>query len=82
MSNNKLEEIISDLVVEIMLEAHEQGLSLKFSDICKMVGIPEDRIDNSTESDDYFIINEEFVAAIKDKELRKSMIQRIFATVH
>jgi len=82
MSDNKLEEIISDLVVEIMLEAHEQGLSLKFSDICKMVGIPEDRIDNSTESDDYFIINEEFVAAIKDKELRKSMIQRIFATVH
>lgn len=82
MSNNKLEEIISDLVVEIMLEAHEQGLSLKFSDICKMVGIPEDRIDNSTESDDYFIINEEFVAAIKDKELRKSMIQRLFATVH
>ena len=56
MSNNKLEEIISDLVVEIMLEAHEQGLYLKFSDICKMVGIPEDRIDNSTESDDYFII--------------------------
>ena len=82
MSDNKLEEIISDLVVEIMLEAHEQGLSLKFSDICKMVGIPEDRIDNSTESDDYFIINEEFVAAIKDKELRKSMIQRLFATVH
>ena len=82
MSDNKLEEIISDLVVEIMLEAHEQGLSLKFSDICKMVGIPEDRVDNSTESDDYFIINEEFVAAIKDKELRKSMIQRLFATVH
>ena len=82
MSEKKLEEIISDLVVEIMLEAHEQGLSLKFSDICKMVGIPEDRIDNSTESDDYFIINEEFVAAIKDKELRKSMIQRLFATVH
>jgi len=82
MSDNKLEEIISDLVVEIMLEAHDQGLSLKFSDICKMVGIPEDRVDNSTESDDYFIINEEFVAAIKDKELRKSMIQRLFATVH
>ena len=82
MSDNKLEEIISDLVVEIMLEAHEQGITLKFSDICKMVGVPEDRIDNSTESDDYFIINEEFVAAIKDKELRKSMIQRIFATVH
>ena len=65
-----------------MLEAHEQGLYLKFSDICKMVGIPQDRIDNSTESDDYFIINEEFVATIKDKELRKSMIQRLFATVH
>ena len=82
MSDYKLEEIISDLVVEIMLEAHEQGITLKFSDICKMVGVPEDRIDNSTESDDYFIINEEFVAAIKDKELRKSMIQRLFATVH
>ena len=82
MSNKKLEEIISNLVVEIMLEAHEQGITLKFSDICKMVGVPEDRIDNSTESDDYFTINEEFVAAIKDKELRKSMIQRLFATVH
>ena len=82
MSDNKLEEIISNLVVEIMLEAHEQGITLKFSDICKMVGVPEDRIDNNTESDDYFIINEEFVAAIKDKELRKSMIQRLFATVH
>lgn len=82
MSDNKLEEIISNLVVDIMLEAHEQGITLKFSDICKMVGIPEDRIDNSTESDDYFIINEEFVAAIKDKDMRKSMIERLFATVH
>ena len=82
MSDRKLEEMISELVVEIMLDAHEQGISLRFSDTCKMVGIPEDSIDNSTHSDDYFIINEEFVTAIKDKELRKSMIERLFATVH
>tara|TARA_Y100001937_G_scaffold122503_1_gene183822 strand:+ start:594 stop:842 length:249 start_codon:yes stop_codon:yes gene_type:complete len=82
MSDRKLEELISELVVEIMLDAHEQGISLKFSDICKMVGIPEDSIDNSTETDEYFMINEEFVAAIRDKDMRKSMIERLFATVH
>ena len=81
MSDNKLEEMISNLVVDIMLEAYEQGITLSFKDICKMVGIPADKID-STESNEYFMLNEEFVTAIEDKEMRKSMIQRIFATVH
>mgnify|MGYP000868285746 CR=1 FL=1 len=75
------EELISNLVVDIMLEAHEQGVTLSFKDICLMVGIPADKLDSNTEND-YFILNKEFVTAIEDKEMRKNMIERIFATVH
>ena len=80
--SKKIEEIISEMVVNLMLEAHNQGKSLKFSDICKMVGIPEDQIEPDTEADTHFIINEEFIAALEDKELRKSMIERLFSTIH
>ena len=80
--SKKMEEIISEMVVDLMLEAHEQGKTLNFSDICRMVGIPEHEIDPYSEEDTHFVINEEFIAALKDKELRKSMIERLFSTVH
>ena len=75
------EDLISNLVVDIMLEAHEQGVTLSFKDICTMVGIPADKLDSDTQNE-YFVLNEEFVTAIEDKEMRKNMIERIFATVH
>ena len=56
--------------------------TLNFSDICRMVGIPEHEIDPYSEEDTHFVINEEFVAALRDKELRKSMIERLFSTIH
>jgi len=80
--SKKFEEIISNMVVDLMLEAYEQGERLTFEDICRMVGVPEEEIDPNSEKDVLFEINDEMVKALEDKELRKSMIERLFATVH
>lgn len=80
MSDN-LEKVISKIVLDLMLEAHEKGIALSFEDICKMVGIPE-HLAEDTETDAYFTLNQEFVDAVSDKELREAMIERAFSTVH
>ena len=82
MSDDKLERVISQIVMDLMLEAFEQGKTLSYRDICKMVGVPEEQIDTDSEADIYFTINEEFVDAVQDKELRSAMIERAFSTLH
>lgn len=82
MSDDNLERIISQIVMDLMLEAYEQGRTLNYRDICKMVGVPEEHIDEDLETDTFFTINDEFIDALKDKELRSAMIERAFSTVH
>ena len=82
MSEDNLERIISTIVMDLMLEAFEQGRVLSYRDICKMVGIPEEQVDVDSEDDILFSINEEFVDALKNKDLRSDMIERAFSTVH
>jgi hypothetical protein len=82
MSEDNLERIISTIVMDLMLEAFEQGRVLSYRDICKMVGIPEQQVDVDSEDDILFSINEEFVDALKNKDLRSAMIERAFSTVH
>lgn len=80
VSDNKLEEVLSDLVVDIMLEAHDNDIELTLSDICKMVGIPYEGVTDG--EDAYFTVNDELVEAMRNKELRKAMIESLFATKH
>ena len=82
MSDDKLERVISQIVMDLMLEAFEQGKTLSYSDICKMADVTEEQIDTDWEADNYFTINEEFVDAVQDKELRSAMIERAFSTLH
>ena len=82
MSDDNLERIISKIVMDLMLEAFEQGRVLSYHDICKMVGVPEELVDADSEDDMLFSINEEFVDALKNKDLRSAMIERAFSTVH
>lgn len=79
MSDN-LEKVISEIVLLLMLDAHQKGHDLTFADICKMVGIPEENI--SEEQDTLFTLNEEFIDALHDKKLRDAMIERCFSTLH
>ena len=78
MSDN-LEKIIGKIVLDLMLEAHAKGIALSYEDICKMVGIPEQDI---TDSNAYFTINDEFIDAVSDKDVREAMIERAFSTIH
>lgn len=80
--SDDLERIISKIVMDLMLEAFEQGKILSYRDICKMVGVPDEHVDTDSEADTLFTINEEFIDALKDKKLRSAMIERAFSTVH
>lgn len=80
--SDKLEKVIGKIVMDLMLEAHEKGISLTFEDICKMVGIPEHLVEDTDPENTYFTLNQEFIDAVSDKELREAMIERAFATVH
>jgi hypothetical protein len=44
-----------------------------------MVGIPEQDI---ADSNAYFTINDEFIDAVSDKDVREAMIERAFSTLH
>ena len=78
--SDKLEQLISEIVLLLMLDAHNKGMELSFADICKMVGIPDEDI--SQEADTHFTLNQEFVDALHDKDLRNAMIERCFSTIH
>ena len=80
--SDKLEYIIGKIVMDLMLEAHDRGISLSFEDICKMVGIPEHLVEDTDTEDAYFTLNQEFIDAMSDKELRDAMIERAISTVH
>ena len=79
--SDDLEKVISKIVIDLMFEAHDQGITLSFEDICTMVGIPGPDIPID-EADTYFTLNEEFIDALSDKELRSAMIERSYTTIH
>ena len=81
MSDNDLERMISKIVLDLMMEAYEQGHSLSYRDICKMVGIPEEDILDDSGDDAFFTISDEFVDAVENKEMREAMIERAFSTI-
>lgn len=68
--------------MDLMLEAFEQGKVLSYKEICQMVGVPEEQIAEGSIEDEFFTLNDEFIDALKDKELRSAMIERAFSTVH
>ena len=77
-----LERVISKIVLDLMMEAYEQGRSLSYYDICRMVGIPEHDISEDSNEDVMFTLNEDFINAIDNKELRRARIEKAFATIH
>ena len=80
--SDKLEQIISKIVMDLMLEADAKGVKLSFLDICTMVGIPGELVAENSEADTLFTLNDEFIDALEDKELRDAMIERSFSTIH
>ena len=78
--SDELERMISKIVLDLMMEAYEQGHTLSYRDICEMVGIPEEDID--ADADTFFRLDKEFVDAVKDPVMREAIIERAFATIH
>jgi uncharacterized metal-binding protein len=80
--SDDLEKVISKIVMDLMLEADAKGVRLSFKDICTMVGIPQELVIEGSEADTYFTLNDEFIDALNDKDLRDAMIERSFSTLH
>jgi len=80
--SDKLEQVISKIVMDLMLEADAKGVKLSFRDICTMVGVPVELIEENSEADTLFTLNDKFIDALTDKDLRDAMIERSFSTIH
>jgi len=80
--SDKLEQVISKIVMDLMLEAEAKGVALSFRDICTMVGVPQELVAEDSEADTLFTLNDEFIDALNDKDLRDAMIERSYSTIH
>jgi|TARA_R110001592_G_scaffold51456_3_gene158193 hypothetical protein len=77
-----MEKFISKVVMDLMLEAHDKGITLTFKDICRMVGIPDEIIEEGSDQDAHFVLNQDLIDALEDKDLRDAMIERSLSTLH
>ncbi len=80
--SDDLDIIISKIVLDLMIEARDQGYSLSYHDICRMIGIPEKAIEDDSKENEMFTLNEDFINATQDKEIRRAMIEKAFSKIH
>jgi len=78
-----LEDLITDAIFELLLEAKEKGLNLlTFEEVCVMLGIDDLSLLSQMEKGITFEINKEFIEKLKDPEVRNAMIESFKATKH
>jgi len=83
MNDDKLENTITNLILELLLDAREQGIDiLSFEDVCTMLGVDDLSLLTQLEQDENYILNHEYLEKLKDPIIRKAMIESFRATKH
>lgn len=78
-----LEDLITDAIFDLLLEAKEKGLNLlTFEEVCVMLGVDDLSLLSKMEKGMTFQINKEFIEKLKDPEIRNAMIESFKATKH
>ena len=66
-----LEDLITDAIFDLLLEAKEKGLNLlTFEEVCVMLGVDDLSLLSKMEKDMTFEINKEFIEKLKDPDLK------------
>ena len=78
-----LEDLITDAIFEILLDAKESGHNLlTFEEVCVMLGVDDVSLLSLDEKEVQFKLNEDFLEKLKDPEIRRAMLQSLKATKH
>ena len=78
-----LEDLITDAIFDLLLEAKEKGLDLlTFEEVCVMLGVDDLSLLSKMEKGMTFQINKDFIEKLKDPEIRNTMIESFKATKH
>ena len=78
-----LEDLITDAIFDILLEAKESGHNLlTFEEVCVMLGVDDVSLLSLDEKEIQFKLNEDFLEKLKDPEIRRAMLQSLKATKH
>ena len=78
-----LEDLITDAIFDLLLEAKEKGLNLlTFEEVCIMLGVDDLSLLSKMEKGMTFEINKDFIEKLKDPEVRNAMIESFQATKH
>jgi hypothetical protein len=78
-----LEDLITDAIFDLLLEAKEKGLNLlTFEEVCVMLGVDDLSLLSKMEKGMTFQINKDFIEKLKDPEVRNAMIESFKATKH
>ena len=71
-----LEDLITDAIFDLLLEAKEKGLNLlTFEEVCIMLGVDDLSLLSKMEKGMTFEINKDFIEKLKDPEVRNAMIE-------
>jgi len=83
MSERDLEDIITEAILDLLLDAKDNGLDLlTFEDVCKMLGVDDTSLMTKFEQGTAFTLNNEYLEKLRDPEVRKAMIESFKATKH
>ena len=78
-----LEDLITDAIFDLLLEAKEKGLDLlTYEEVCVMLGVDDLSLLSKMEKGMTFEINKDFIEKLKDPEVRNAMIESFKATKH
>ena len=78
-----LEDLITDAIFDLLLEAKEKGLDLlTFEEVCVILGVDDLSLLSKMEKGMTFQINKDFIEKLKDPEIRNAMIESFKATKH
>jgi len=79
----EIEDIITGAILDLLIEAREQGMEvLSFEQICDMLGVDDISLMTQMEKASSFELNLDFLEKLKDKEVRRAMLESFKATKH
>jgi hypothetical protein len=79
----EMEDIITGAILDLLIEAKEQGMEvLSFEQICDLLGVDDISLMTQMEKDSSFELNLDFLEKLKDKDVRRAMLESFKATKH
>jgi hypothetical protein len=81
--SDKLEEIITHAILQILLEARRQGKEmLSYEEIVTMLGMDDTSLLTKFEKDAMVVLNEDMLSQLDDPELLQAMVESLGETKH